>query len=365
MTSLSLKIVFIIILSTYFTSCKSKKESYTIQYKAITQSVYASGIIKSKDQYLVFPTISGNISNIYVEENSPVNKGTVLMTIENDVLELNQELSTANAKFNSKSNNRDKLEELYQNLSTAEKKYKLDSTNYNRQKKLWEQGIGSQYDYEQKGLLFESSKSNYQGLTLRYQQLSKQLNWADAQSSIASQISRTQSDDRNIRSRINGKVYDLLKEKGEMVTLQTPVAVLGSADSFYIELSIDETEVTKIKLGQKVYITLESYENQTFEAKITKILPLMNERTRSFTVLAAFTKRPPTLYPNLSVEANILLEKKERALLLPIEFITNQNEVTLVSGQTKRVRLGLKNFEMVEIVDGLKENDVVVKNKQD
>lgn len=342
-------------------SCKEKEETFKVQFKSITQSVYASGAVKSEGQYQVFPKSSGTIANIQVNEGSTVNNGTVLMTIDNKVLDYNQELSSVNAKFNTAVNNRDKLEELYQSVQMADKKLKTDSLLFARQRKLWDQGIGSQFDYEQKELSYENSKSNYRSLKLRYHQLTKQLGLIERQTTIANKITNIQSDDRFIRSQINGKVYNLLKEVGEMVSPQTPVAIVGSGDSFYIELIVDETDITKIKLGQPVYIIMESYEGRTFDARVTKIYPIMNERTKSFTVLASFVQKPPTLYPNLSVEANILISQRDKALLVPLVYLSDNNEITLKSGEKRQVKTGLRNFEMVEIIEGLKENDEVIK----
>jgi len=60
-------------------------------------------------------------------------------------------------------------------------------------------------------------------------------------------------------------------------------------------------------LGQKIILSLDSYKGQSFEAVVTKISSIMNERTRSFLITAEFTIKPPSIFPNLSVEANIII----------------------------------------------------------
>ena len=69
----------------------------------------------------------------------------------------------------------------------------------------------------------------------------------------------------------------------------------------------------KIKPHQKVFVSLDSYKGQTFEAEVVKISPIMNDRSKTFTVDARFTKAPPLVYPNLSLEANILIQTKKNA----------------------------------------------------
>ncbi len=347
--------------SSLFLSCKEKKDFYIVHSTSITQSVYASGIIKSEGQYQVFPKSSGVIAQVLIAEGEIVNSGSILMKIENEIVEFNQALSTVNAQFNDKKNNNDKLEELYQNIKIAEKKLKTDSLLFIRQKNLWQQGIGSQLEYEQRELSYDNARSNFKSIKLRYSQLNKQVNLLDKQSEYALKISQTQSNDRSVKSQISGIVYSVLKKEGEMVTPQTPVAIIGSDKEYHIELNVDETDIAKIKIGQLVAVSMESYPETSFEAKITKIYPIMNERTKTFVVIATFIKSPPNLYPNLSLEANILISKKERALLVPLNYLSNDNELTLISGEKRKVRIGIKNFEMAEIIDGINEGEEIAK----
>jgi HlyD family secretion protein len=54
-----------------------------------------------------------------------------------------------------------------------------------------------------------------------------------------------------LKSEVNGRIYALLKEKGEMVNAQTPLAVLGSADEFVLEMQVDEYDIVKVKLDKR------------------------------------------------------------------------------------------------------------------
>ncbi|MBK9735400.1 MAG: hypothetical protein IPO92_10685 [Saprospiraceae bacterium] len=79
----------------------------------------------------------------------------------------------------------------------------------------------------------------------------------------------------------------------------------------------------------------------------------MNEKTRTFTVIATFVKKPEVLYPNLSVEANIILNKKEKTMTIPSSYITDDTYVMLKDGSKKRVVIGLKDYQFVEITGGI------------
>ena len=90
----------------------------------------------------------------------------------------------------------------------------------------------------------------------------------------------------------------------------------------------------------------------------------MNERTRSFTVEASFVTIPPALYPNLTTEANIVIQRKENALIIPREYLVDGNSVLTEDEEKVPVKTGLKDYQKVEILDGLTTDDVIVKPVQ-
>jgi len=166
-------------------------------------------------------------------------------------------------------------------------------------------------------------------------------------------------DDFNVRSEAAGKVYAILKEKGEMILPQMPLAIVGNANQFSLYLQIDENDIASVSLGQKVLITMDSYKGKLYEAVITKINPLMNEKSRSFEVEASFTSQPEVLYPNLTVEANIILLTKENALTIPRNYLIDDEFVLLADNKKKKVKVGLKDFQKAEIVEGLNKEDKI------
>ena len=87
----------------------------------------------------------------------------------------------------------------------------------------------------------------------------------------------------------------------------------------------------------------------------------MNERTRSFTVEAIFTKRPDALYPNLTTEANIILQTKEKAITIPRDYLINDSMVIMADGEKRKVVTGVMDFQKVEILSGLTTSDEIMK----
>jgi multidrug efflux pump subunit AcrA (membrane-fusion protein) len=145
-----------------------------------------------------------------------------------------------------------------------------------------------------------------------------------------------------------------------MVTPQMALAIVGSKNSFKVELQVDEYDIVRLKKGQLVLLSLDSYKGEVFEAVIEKINPLMNERTKSFLVEAKFTKTPPVLYPNLTVEANVVIQTKNNILTLPRSLVSDDGFVTTKSGGKVAVKIGLKDYERVEILSGITADDEII-----
>jgi len=326
----------------------------------ITESVYASGIIKAENQYQVYSNVNGIIQQFMVTEGDLVKMGTPLIAVQNETSKLNSENAKLAANYNDFDANQSKLNELKTSIDFAKNKFLTDSSLFVRQQNLWNQQVGSQVDLELKQLNFQSSKSNLQAALIRYSDLKRQLNFASQQSKKNLKIAEKQLGDFIIKSEIEGKVYSRLKEKGEMVNVQTPLAIVGSANKFKIELEIDEFDIVKIKTGQLILVSLDSYKDEVFEAMVNKINPLMNERTKTFMVEAIFTKQPPTLFPNLTVEANIVITTKKNVLTLPRNVVSDDSFVTKADGEKVAVKTGLKDYNKIEILSGISANDELI-----
>ena len=341
-------------------ACKSKVETNKPIVSNITESVYASGVIKAANQYQVFATVNGIINAIFVTEGDEVIKGTPLLSVVNEISKINTENARLTASYNDYATNKSKLYELKVNIDFAKNKWLVDSSLYNRQLTLWNQQVGSQVEIEQRKLAYENSRALYQSALLKYEELKRQLSFMSKRSKNNLEISLQQNQDFIVKSEVDGKVYSILKENGEMVTPQMALAIVGSNTSFKLELQVDEYDIVRLKKGQLVLISLDSYKGEVFEAVIEKINPLMNERTKSFLVEAKFIKTPPVLYPNLTVEANVVIQTKNNVLTLPRSLVSDDGFVTTKSGDKVAVKMGLKDYERVEILSGITADDEII-----
>ncbi len=341
-------------------SCRDRETQIQPTIEDITESVYASGVVKSQNQYQVFSTVNGIIKEILVEEGDQVNAGDPIFKIFDKTAELTAENAKLAAEYAQLSENQQKLRELEMAIDLAESKMKNDSLLWERQQKLWEQSIGTKVTLEQTELNYLQSKNNFNSLQLQYKDLHRQLELNARQARNNFEISSTQAEEYLIKSETQGRVYSLLKEKGELVSPQTPLALIGDGDVFYLELQVDEYDIARVQVGQKVFVQMDSYKTEVFEAKVTKINPLLNERSRSFTVEALFQTRPDLLYPYLTAEANIVIQEKKDALTIPRSYLLEETFVMTAEKEKKKVVTGLKDYQKVEIISGLTQEDFII-----
>lgn len=353
-----------LLLCLVFFSCDPKLEKTRSQKGTITADVYGAGIVKARNQYQVYSTVSGIISKILVTENDQIKKGSPILQVTDLPSRFNRENSDLAAQYADLRLNEDKLVDLKNNIELAASRYSNDSLVFKRQQNLWAQGIGSKLELEQKELIAQGSKILLESARIKYEDLRRQLELNDRQSKNNLAISRARENDFTIKSELDGKVYFIYPKLGEIINPQTVLAIIGNASAFYLELNIDEFDIVKVKQGQEIMITMDSYKNEVFEARVTKINPLMNERTKTFLIEADFVKQPPILYPNLTVEANIVIQTKENAITIPRNYLISDSFVLVNKNEKRRVTTGIMDYQRAEIVEGLQANEEIYKPKE-
>ena len=342
-------------------SCTSTSLKIKPAEESITEAVYASGIVKSSKQYEVFAAVNGLLSEVRVTEGDTVKKDDPLFLITNTNARLATENAALSADYAAQNNNTEKTAELKNAVDLASLQVDNTLLLFKRQQNLWAQQIGTRNDLDQRELAYKNAVNALETARLRYIQLQKQMRFQEKQSLKNVEIMHSTAGDYSVRSEVNGKVYSVLKKRGEMVNTQTPLAVLGDATEFELELQVDEYDIARIRQGQQIMVAMDSYKGQVFEAIVEKIDPLMNERLKSFTVKAKFIQPPATLYPNLSCEANIIIRKKEKALTIPRSCLIDEHYVLMANKEKRPVITGLKDYQKVEVTSGLTSSDLILK----
>lgn len=360
-----MKAVFLILVFFMAYSCSKEAEKTTPQRARLVESVYSSATIQPDSLYMAYATVMGILERNLVEEGETVQAGTPIIQLIN----IAPALSVENAKLalqqarDNYSGNSALLNSLEKEIRAASLKVLNDSINYVRQKKLWEQNIGSKVEYENRKLAYELSSNNLQLLKNEYDRTERALSIQVRQALNTYKTSKFSSGEFTVNSKINGMVYTLYKNPGEIVNTVEPLALIGSATNFIIELMVDEMDIVKLEVGQKTLLTLDAYGSQVFEATIKKLYPAKDERTQTFKIEAVFINEPPKLFPGLAGEANIIIAEKQDALIIPRDYLLDENRVLTENGPVAIVT-GLRDLNNIEIISGIDENETIYKPKQ-
>jgi multidrug efflux pump subunit AcrA (membrane-fusion protein) len=343
------------------TSCQQEQPKVTPEYRKLTSAVYASGSIEPLDAYQVFAPAAGILEEKLVVEGNVVEPGEPLFVIRQETTSLQltgarERLTTAerNASPNSAL-----LQQARLQLEQARERYLQDSTDYQRQQNLLAKNATPRRSVEQARLAYISSKSALQSAKVNLEQLHDNLNDQLREAQIQYQIAAEERGNTIVKSRMQGKVYQTSIEEGEMVSPNQALAVIGHADAFYLELIVDERDIAKVAPGMRVLFTSDILSDTLLEAEVSKIYPYMNQEDRSFRVDASIPQDDLLLYDGASVEANIIIEQKERALVIPRSALIGEDSVLIErEGEAVMVKItkGIENLEMVEVLSGLQED---------
>jgi HlyD family secretion protein len=356
----------ILIISFVLASCKRKPETVHPEKKSITEAVYASGYLVPEDEYKVFSLADGYLDKILVDAGDTVNAGQVMFAVDNKVQSVRNEAAAGALRIAEQNagENSSVLMELKAQVESAYNRYKLDSLNYYRYKKLHDQGVGSELDFNKAELLFKNSKNDYLSAMNRLARTRNQVQVELMNARNAYAGAESEEGNTFVRSQIRGMVYDVLKKPGEVVRRGEVIAILGSRNDFFLKLSVDETDITKVKEGQKILVKTDVSGSRVFNAHVTKVYPLMNQLEQSFRVDGQFDDTVKTIFSGTSLEANIIISNKENALVVPKSCVTGGDSVTVYrDGKKEKIRIkkGLENLDYVEVLDGVDASAELVK----
>jgi multidrug efflux pump subunit AcrA (membrane-fusion protein) len=187
------------------------------------------------------------------------------------------------------------------------------------------------------------------GDQLKGQRLSNSLQRQAAVNQLA--VSRTDNNNGLLKSFTNGVVYEVYKQKGDMVNFNQPIALVGSG-KMIAKLLVDEDDLSKIWIGQKAEIKMDAFPDKVYHAKITRIYPVLNKAEQSFRVDAELTEPLPRNIYGLNIEANILVTENKQVVAIPKKAVMKGDSVMIKQAgkiQAIKIEKGIEDDQMVEI----------------
>jgi HlyD family secretion protein len=344
--------------------CKGPVKVYPVR-KDIVETVYASGKIIPGEEYNLFALSNGKVVAKLVKDGDTVKKGQLLYIISNEAAseKYNAALKNySNAELNL-SDRSPLLNDLRLSMQNAAIKFTNDSLQYHRWKNLWDRDIGSRNNLDNLYSAYQLSLSQKKSAEEKYFSATNdiRLSYANARSQLAT--ARNELNDYFIRSEADGVVYQTFKEEGESVRNNEIVALMGKKGQRVIRLAVDQQDINRIRKGQTVLLQTDVTGKTIYEAFVSRIYPTMNEADQTFRVDALFRETPGHPFIHGSLEANIVVRKKEQALTLPRDALIGKDSILLTQNGKRRkagIQIGIVTLDQVEILSGVDERTPVI-----
>lgn len=297
----------------------------------IVAKVTASGELRAKSQIDISAETIGRIKKIFFQEGDYVNKGNLLI-----------ELDDVNADANRK---------------LARVQLKQAEHDFNRGKKLFEKELISQENFEKIELGYEIAKARYEQALDAYRKT-------------------------KIYAPISGKIMKINVEEGETAVMGTMnyqgtvLMTVADLSKMLAVVRIDETDVPDVKVGQVVEVIADALPDSTYPGAITKVglMPitsqLSTENVTDFEVEIEMSEFSPLLRPGMNVKADIITNEKTDVLVVPIQAsgkrkIKDKTTETVFivqnkKAQLKEITIGSSSDTETEIISGVEQGDTVI-----
>lgn len=329
----------------------------------IMESITASGTINPLSTVSVGSQASGRIAEIYVDYNSVVKKGQLLALIDQEnakatVQQREAALEIAKAQVNVEENNIKYYKKALNRIS------KLNASKYSTEKDL----EAAERDYD----------NAVAQLTLEQAQVKQ------AQASLNS--AQTELSYTEIKAPVDGIVISKAVEVGQTVaaSFETPelFSVAEDLTKMQIEASVVEADIAKVKEGQKVRFTVDSYADDYFYGTVTQV---RNEATTTsnvvtYTVVIGIDNTDMKLKPGMTANVEIITAEEKNVMLVPnqaLRFYIDDSDNAkrykdrgvwiIKNGHPERVtvKIGVSDDDNTQILEStLKIGDEIIVSKE-
>jgi len=364
-------------------------EVTTVEKGTIKEYVEDIGTVKCKEHISVSIEGSGLIQVLSVETGQQVKKGDILLSMDKRQLELQLkdvgekikevEASLKGSDIKNYASNVEKSEIA---LNRAKDEYELALRDYDNAKQLATAGAIGSEELRQRENALKAVEALVNTAQIDLQQL--EMNTPDSvkeiyraklgQLVVAREGILQDLRKQEVVSPIDGVVLERNVEVNTIGVPGTVAFVVGDPDNVKIEAGILADDVADIKLGDQVEITERSEKKQTLKGSVVKIAPSAIAVTSSLGVnqkkvliTIETDEKSDLLKPGYETDVRVITERRDGVLLVPLgavfEYEGGDRVFAVEDGRTvmKTVRKGIKDEDNVEIIEGLQEGELILR----
>jgi HlyD family secretion protein len=258
----------------------------TVENGSISQTVSANGTINPVTLVSVGTQVSGTVKKLYVDFNSKVKKGQILLELDDSLLAAQQKQSHAN-------------------VQSAEASLELATANEARMRSLFAQDYVSRQELES---AVQAKKSAQAQLQLAQATVEKD------RANLAYSV---------IRSPVSGVVVDRAVDVGQTVaaSLQTPTLFKIAQDlsRMQIDANFAEADIGNIRIDQTVRFTVDAFPNRNFQGVVNliRLNPTTVSNVVTYDVVINVDNPEQILLPGMTAYVNIAVAERKDVLLIP------------------------------------------------
>jgi multidrug resistance efflux pump len=363
MERMTKKAILLLLIQLLILGACTKTEEVRPIRRNITEYVFATGTLQADERYNLVAQADGYLSKVNFKENDSVHSNQIMAIIDNQTNIINtqgaaEQLAIANYNLADTS---PAMKQLSANIDFAEKKYQQDLQQQERYKILLESNSIARIEYENTVIATQNSLSNLNALKEQYKNLKQQAQQQMLLQKNNYQINQTNMAYNQVKAPASGTVLKRYKQSGDFVRKGDIIAAIGNVSSTIAQINIDESNIAKIRIGQKILVRLNTHPNEVFEAKVAEIQPAFDDATQSFICKAKFIAMPDFKVSGTQLEANIEIAQRKNVLVIPRELMGFGNKVQIKGHKELQViNTGIVSNEYVEVVSGLNEKDILI-----
>jgi HlyD family secretion protein len=296
-------ITTVVLAMTVFKNGKEEGDLYKkeiIKKGTVEALVVTTGTINPVTIVDVGSQVSGKIKNLYVDFNSKVTTGQILVELDQELFETRVQQNKAN--FNS-------------TVASLEKsKVTLENTRkrYDRTKVLFAKELVSFEEMDSAEVAYFNSQADLKSAEARLEQAQSQLD--------TSKVDLTYT---VIRSPIDGVVINRNINVGQTVaaSLQAPVLfqIANDLAKMQVECSVDEADIGRVKEGQKVRFNVDAFPNDEFEGIVSQVRysPVVQQNVVTYTTIVKVENPELKLMPGMTATISMITGEARNVLLVP------------------------------------------------
>jgi multidrug efflux pump subunit AcrA (membrane-fusion protein) len=339
----------------------------------------ATGSLAADEQTDVAPTVGGKVVFVGTDLGSFVQRGAVLVRLDDRDARIRLEQATAQvtqaeasvrqaqARIGVRAGQRFDPARVAE-VGSARVALELAEKQLRRYERLIETGDVSRSSYDQQKAQRDQLREQYEAaLTVARQNYAAVETAQAAADAARTQISQARKAiaDAVVTAPISGYVADRPADLGEYVTTSSKIATIVRTNPLRVRIDIPEQVVSSIHVGQSVSVTVSSYPNRSFAGRVHHVAPNVTANSRTMTVEAQVENEGDVLKPGQFVSVRILLPESTAAVLVPSRAVRTESGTSRVfvikngRAEERLVQLGQAEGDLVEIRSGVAADEPV------